>query len=141
MAWAATLAGMVESTSSCTSEHSMEHAMSAYYPKLPHGAGLIAISEAYFTTFKNDRMKRYMKMFETMTEKKSARPSDFIDALAFLKKECGVDNIKLSDYGITPEDFPRFADNAVNTMGGLFSFDPRPLNRTEIIDIYAKSYK
>lgn len=141
VAWAATLAGMVESTSSCTSEHSMEHAMSAYYPKLPHGAGLIAISEAYFTTFKNDRMKRYMKMFETMTEKKSARPSDFIDALAFLKKECGVDNIKLSDYGITPEDFPRFADNAVNTMGGLFSFDPRPLNRTEIIDIYAKSYK
>lgn len=141
VAWAAILAGMVESTSSCTSEHSMEHAMSAYYPKLPHGAGLIAISEAYFTTFKNDRMKRYMKMFETMTEKKSARPSDFIDALAFLKKECGVDNIKLSDYGITPEDFPRFADNAVNTMGGLFSFDPRPLNRTEIIDIYAKSYK
>ena len=141
VAWAATLAGMVESTSSCTSEHSMEHAMSAYYPKLPHGAGLIAISEAYFTTFKNDRMKRYRKMFETMTEKKSARPSDFIDALAFLKKECGVDNIKLSDYGITPEDFPRFADNAVNTMGGLFSFDPRPLNRTEIIDIYAKSYK
>lgn len=141
VAWAATLAGMVESTSSCTSEHSMEHAMSAYYPKLPHGAGLIAISEAYFTTFKNDRMKRYMKMFETMTEKKSARPSDFIDALAFLKKECGVDSIKLSDYGITPEDFPRFADNAVNTMGGLFSFDPRPLNRTEIIDIYAKSYK
>ena len=141
VAWAATLAGMVESTSSCTSEHSMEYAMSAYYPKLPHGAGLIAISEAYFTTFKNDRMKRYMKMFETMTEKKSARPSDFIDALAFLKKECGVDNIKLSDYGITPEDFPRFADNAVNTMGGLFSFDPRPLNRTEIIDIYAKSYK
>lgn len=71
VAWAATLAGMVESTSSCTSEHSMEHAMSAYYPQLPHGAGLIAISQAYFTAFKNDRMKRYMKMFEIMTEKKA----------------------------------------------------------------------
>ena len=141
VAWAATLAGMVESTSSCTSEHSMEHAMSAYYPQLPHGAGLIAISQAYFTAFKNDRMKRYMKMFEIMTEKKSARPSDFVDALMYLQKECGVDGIKLSDYGITPDDFPRFADNAVNTMGGLFAFDPRPLDRAEIIDIYATSYK
>ena len=141
VAWAATLAGMVESTSSCTSEHSMEHAMSAYYPQLPHGAGLIAISQAYFTAFKNDRMKRYMKMFEIMTEKKSARPSDFVDALMYLQKECGVDGIKLSDYGITPDDFPRFADNAVNTMGGLFAFDPRPLDSAEIIDIYAKSYK
>ena len=141
VAWAATLAGMVESTSSCTSEHSMEHAMSAYYPQLPHGAGLIAISQAYFTAFKNDRMKRYMKMFEIMTEKKSARPSDFVDALMYLQKECGVDGIKLSDYGITPDDFPRFAYNAVNTMGGLFAFDPRPLDRAEIIDIYAQSYK
>lgn len=141
VAWASTLAGMVESTSSCTSEHSMEHAMSAYYPQLPHGAGLIAISEAYFTAFKNDRMKRYMKMYEIMTEKKSARPSDFVDALVFLQKECGVDNIKLSDYGITPTDFPRFADNAANTMGGLFLYDPRQLTNAEIIEIYAKSYK
>lgn len=141
VAWASTLAGMVESTSSCTSEHSMEHAMSAYYPQLPHGAGLIAISEAYFTAFKNDRMKRYMKMYEIMTEKKSARPSDFVDALVFMQKECGVDNIKLSDYGIGPDDFPRFADNAVNTMGGLFGYDPRQLTNAEIIDIYSKSYK
>ena len=141
VAWASTLAGMVESTSSCTSEHSLEHAMSAFYPELPHGAGLIALSEAYFTAFKNDSMKRYMKMYETMTEKKSARPSDFIDALLFLQKECGVDNVKLSDYGISPVDFPRFADNAVNTMGGLFVYDPRPLTNSEIIDIYSKSYK
>ena len=76
-----------------------------------------------------------------MTEKKSARPSDFVDALEFLQKECGVDDIKLSDYGITPEDFPRFADNAVNTMGGLFVYDPRQLTNQEIIKIYAESYK
>lgn len=49
MAWASTQAGMVESTSCCISEHSMEHALSAYYPKLPHGAGLVALSVPYFT--------------------------------------------------------------------------------------------
>lgn len=141
VAWASTLAGLVEATSSCTSEHSMEHAMSAYYPELPHGAGLIAISKAYFTTFKNDKMKRYMKMYEVMTEKKSARPSDFVDALDYMQKECGVDNIKLSEFGISPTDFPRFADNALNAMGGLFDYDPRALSRAEIIKIYSDSYK
>ena len=141
VAWASTLAGMVESTSSCISEHSLEHAMSAYYPALPHGAGLIAISKAYFSAFKNDAMKRYMKMYSAMTEKKSARPSDFIDALEFMQKECGVDDIKLSSYGITPTDFPRFADKAVNSMGGLFVLDPRPLTNQEIIGIYAESFK
>ena len=46
VALASTLSGMVESTSCCTSEHGMEHALSAFYPKLPHGAGLIMLSEA-----------------------------------------------------------------------------------------------
>lgn len=71
IAWASTLAGMVEATSSCTSEHSLEHAMSAYYPQLPHGAGLIALSEAYFETFRHDCTKRYMKMAEMMTQKRA----------------------------------------------------------------------
>ena len=34
------------------------------------GAGL-AVSEAYFETFRNDCMKRYMKMAEIMTQQKS----------------------------------------------------------------------
>ena len=76
---------MVEATSGCTSEHSLEHAMSAYYPQLP-GAGLIALSETYFETFRHDCTKRYMKMAEMMTQKKSNRPSDFIDALITLQK-------------------------------------------------------
>ncbi len=141
VAWASTLAGMVEATSSCVSQHSLEHAMSAYYPKLPHGAGLIAISEAYFETFRNDCMKRYMKMAEIMTQQKSNRPSDFIDALVRMKKECRVQDIKLSDYGIQPEDFARFTQNARNTMGKLFILDPRPLTDEEIIAIYKASYK
>ena len=141
VAWASTLAGMVESTSSCTGQHSLEHAMSAFYPKLPHGAGLIAISKAYFKTFKNDAMKRYMKMAEKMTQQKSARPSDFLDALAIMQRACGVDNIKLSDYGITPADFDKFVENAINNCGGLFDMDPRFLNKEELIGIYLDSYK
>lgn len=141
VALASMLAGMVESTSSCTSEHSLEHAMSAYYPELPHGAGLISISLAYFGTFKNDCMKRFMKMAEIMTEKKSARPSDFLEALESMQKQCGVNNIKMSDYGIKPEDFNKMKENARMTMGGLFACDPRPITGDEILDIFRKSYK
>ena len=141
VAWASTLAGMVEATSCCISEHSLEHAMSAYYPELPHGAGLISLSEQYFETFRHDSMKRYMKMAEAMTQRKSNRPSDFIDALTIMQKECGVHDIKLSSYGITPEDFPKFLKNARETMGALFTLDPHPLTDEEIINIYKKSYK
>jgi alcohol dehydrogenase len=141
VAWASTLAGMVESTSCCTSEHSMEHAMSAFFPELPHGAGLIALSKAYFRTFKNDTMKRYMKMAEAMTQQKSARPGDFIDALEVMQRECGVDDVKLSSWGIQPSDFDRFADNAMTTCGNLFDLDPRQLTREEVINIYAQSWK
>lgn len=141
VAWASTLAGLVESTSSCTSEHSLEHAMSAYYPALPHGAGLIAISEAYFETFRNDCMKRYMKMAEIMTQQKSNRPSDFMDALIRMQKECEVYQLKLSDWGLKEEDLPKMVQNARETMGGLFMFDPRPLTDEEVLGIYKNSYR
>lgn len=141
VAWASTLAGLVESTSSCTSEHSLEHAMSAYYPALPHGAGLISISLAYFETFRNDCMKRYMKMAEVMTQKKSNRPSDFIDALAKMQKECHVEDLHLSEWSIKAEDLPQMVQNARETMGGLFTLDPRPLTDEEALAIYQKSFK
>ncbi|WP_292391199.1 iron-containing alcohol dehydrogenase [Methanosarcina sp. UBA5] len=39
--------GVVGSVGRCTSQHSLEHAMSAYHQELPHGAGLIMISKAH----------------------------------------------------------------------------------------------
>lgn len=141
VAWASTLAGMVESTSSCISEHSLEHALSAFYPNLPHGAGLITLSIPYFETFRHDCMKRYMKMAEAMTQRKSNRPSDFIEALKIMQKECGVDDLKLSEYGVNKEDFTELMQNARDTMGGLFLFDPHPLTDEEILNIYEGAYK
>lgn len=141
VALANTLAGMVESTSSCTSEHSMEHAMSAYYPELPHGAGLIAISLAYFKHFLADCPEKFMAMAESMTGEKSTSAEDFITALAKLQVDCGVDSIALSEWGITPADFSKLADNARATMAGLFAVDCRDLSKAEVEAIYAESYR
>ena len=141
VAWASTLAGLVEATSCCISEHSMEHAMSAFHPELPHGSGLIAISEAYFETFRNDCMKRYMKMAEIMTQQKSNRPSDFIDALVRMQKECNVYQLKLSDWGVKEEELPLMVQTARDTMGSVFTIDPRPLTDEEVLQIYQKSFR
>lgn len=141
VAWASTLAGLVESTSSCTSEHSLEHAMSAFHPELPHGAGLIALSRAYFSTFKNDATKRYMKMAEVMTGLKSSTPDDFIDALTKMQKACGVDSLKLSEWGVKEEELLDMVHNARATMGGLFKLDPRETTDEELLNIYRQSYR
>ncbi|MGL4393182.1 MAG: iron-containing alcohol dehydrogenase, partial [Fusobacteriaceae bacterium] len=109
VALANTLSGMVESTSSCISEHSMEHALSAYYPKLPHGAGLIMVSESYYNFFSSKVPEKMFAMAKAMgypveTLKESEKHLAFVYALKDLQKKCGVDNLKMSDYGIKRDE-------------------------------------
>ncbi len=145
-ALANTLAGMVESTSSCTSEHSMEHALSAWHPELPHGAGLIMLSEAYFTFFAGKVPERFAEMAKAMGVDTDALPVKdramaFVKALVKLQQDCGVRNIKMSDYGIKKEEIPVLADNAHSAMGGLYTVDPYKLNVTDTIHIMTQAYK
>lgn len=146
VALANSLAGMVESTSSCTSEHSMEHAMSAYYPQLPHGAGLIMISLAYFKTFADKIPQRFIDMAECMGVdmsklSKSEKPYAFVKALEELQKTCGMADLKMSSFGIKKEDFAKFAKNARATMGGLLQMDRYLLSDAEIVRIFEESYR
>ncbi len=143
VALANTLAGMVESTSGCTSEHSMEHAMSAFHPELPHGAGLIMISREYYTFFakKHACDERLITMARMMGKDNANDPMDFVEALNELMKACGVAELKMSDYGIRKEEFPTLAKNAFDTMGGLFEVDPMKLSIEDCIAIYEASYR
>lgn len=135
MALANTLSGMVESTSCCISEHSIEHAMSAFHPELPHGAGLIILSKAYFSYFADKVPERFGKMAEAMNS------DSFVDALVKLQKACGVDELKMSDYGITEDEFEAIAVNAIETMGGLFDLDPVRIGQKEVVQILKASFK
>lgn len=146
VALANTLAGMVESTSCCTSEHSMEHALSAFHPELPHGAGLIMLSDAYFTFFAEKIPGRVAQMASAMgvntdgmNECEAA--GAFVEALRKLQAECGVDGLRMSDYGIKKEDAMKYAQNAVDTMGGLFSLDRYALSLDETAAIIAGAWK
>ncbi len=143
VALANTLAGMVESTSGCTSEHSMEHAMSAFHPNLPHGAGLIMLSRAYYTHLAQTHAcdDRMVAMAKALGKTDATTAMDFVDALVALQKACGVDQLKMSDYGITEEELERITTNARETMGGLFSVDPIEINHDDTLKILKASFR
>jgi len=145
VALANTLSGFVESTSSCTSAHSMEHALSAFYPDMPHGAGLAILSEAYYSFFADKVPDRFINMARAMGEDVDSlpaadKPKAFITALRKLRKNCGVDGIKMADYGIQRDEMAKFAQNAKDTMGGLFRMDRYELSFDDIVKIYENAY-
>jgi alcohol dehydrogenase len=143
MAFANTLSGVVMTVSVTTAEHSLEHAMSAYHPALPHGAGLIMISKAFHGFFIENHAcdERFIRMAQALGRKDAARPEDFIAALDDLQRACGVADLKMSDYGIAPSEFDAIAKNARETMGGLFAANPHEMTHTDCVEVLRKSYR
>ena len=143
VAFGSTLSGVVECVGRCTSQHSLEHAMSAYHQELPHGAGLIMISKAYFTNLIARHVcdDRFVRMAKAMGMKDAKDPVDFITMLLKMQIDCGVADLKMSDYGIKPEEFETLAKNAKDTMGKLFLCDRSELSIEDCVAIYEASYR
>ncbi len=143
IAYGSTMAGISIQLTSTTAQHSMEHAMSAYHHNLPHGAGLIMISKAFAEFFieKHACDEQFVKMARVMGIPDADKPEDFIAALLQLQKDCGVDNLKMSDYGITADEFMTLAVNARETMGGLFLANPCPMSDEECAGIFEEAYR
>lgn len=137
------LSGIQMVVGTCTSEHSLEHALSAFHQDLPHGVGLIMISRAYYTHFirKGACPERFVRMAQALGMQDAAEPMDFITALVRLQEACGVADLKMSDYGISPDEFEAMAQNAFSAMGFLFGADPLPLSVEDCVEIYRASYK
>lgn len=143
VAFANTIAGAVMTLTLLTSEHGMEHALSAYHPNLPHGAGLIMISRAYFSYFIRNHGcdDRFIEMARLMGMHDATKPEDFITALVNLQETCGVANLKMSDYGITPDEFEKFMRNTRDVMGIMFTADRVQMTDDDIVNILVESYK
>ena len=145
MAFANTMSGYSMVLSACTSEHSMEHAMSAFHPELPHGAGLTMISLAYFGFWIDRHVcdDRFIEMARALGRADATRPGEFLDALRDLQEACGVAGLRMSDYGFsgTHDEALELARTARATMGGLFQCDPEPTTDEEIAGIYERSFR
>jgi len=143
VALANTLGGLVESTSSCTSQHSMAHALSALRPDIAHGAALAMVCIEYFTFIADTgkRDQRLIDMARALGKKDASTPMDFIAALADLLKACDADTLRMSDFAITKDELPSFAKNTWETMGGLFNGEPVRMTVDDTLGIFERSYK
>ena len=113
VAYANTMSGYSMVVTSCISEHSMEHACDERFIDMAHFLGM----------------------------KDASKPEDFITALLELQKACGVDDLKMSDYGIKKEEAMTLAKNARATMMRLFVRDPQETTDEEIAGIYERAYR
>lgn len=143
VAYGSTVAGITMQLTSTTAQHSMEHAMSAYHHNLPHGAGLIMISVEFARYYieKHACDGQFVKMAKAMGMENAERPEDFLTALIALQKACGVDNLKMSDYGIEKEECMTLAVNARETMGGLFLANPCEMSDEDCAGVFEKAYR
>ena len=117
--------------------------MSAYHPALPHGAGLIMISRAYFQFWVDRHVcdERFVRMAQALGKADATKAQDFIDVLVDLQRACGVDGLKMSDYGIAREEAMTLAINSRETMGVLYLADPAETTNEEIAGIYESAWR
>lgn len=143
VAFANTLSGVVMCLTLLTSEHGMEHALSAYHPNLPHGAGLIMISRAYYAYFVHNHAcdERFVRMARALGMPEANKPEDFLTALTRLQEACGVADLKMSDYGIARNEAEKFMHNAREVMGIMFTSDRIAMSDADIIAIYEESWR
>ncbi len=144
LAWANTEAGICESLSCCISHHSMEHAVSAYYPDVAHGCGLTMLSVSYFSCLAQKHPERFPDLARAMGENvdelsEKERPMAFITGLKKLIKNIGFEE-KLSDFGIKQGDLRTFAENSFYAMGSLFDITPAELTEDDVVTIYENAY-
>ncbi len=144
LAWANTEAGICESLSRCISQHSMEHAVSAYYPDVAHGCGLTMLAVSYFSCLAQKNPARFPDLAGAMGENvdeldEEERPMAFIAGLKKLIKNVGFED-KLSDFGIKRSDLRTFAENSFFAMGSLYDITPAELTLDDVVAIYENAY-
>ena len=110
---------------------------------LPDGAGLIMISVEFARFFirKHACDGQFVKMARAMGMPQASEPEDFLTALVALQKACGVDGLKMSDFGIERQECMALAVNARETMGGLFAANPCAMSDEECAAVFERAYR
>lgn len=143
VAFANTLSGYVMTMTRLTSQHAMEHALSAFHPELPHGAGLIMLSLAYFGHMiqTGARAERFVELARALGVRDAVHPQDLLRALHELQRACGVDQLKMSEWGIKLTDLPALAENARSAGASAFEQDPVALTFEDTVSIYHAAWR
>ena len=143
VAYGSTMAGITMQLTSTTAQHSMEHSLSAYHHNLPHGAGLIMISQAFAQFFieRHACDDAFVKMARAMGRRNATQPEEFLTALLELQKACGVADLKMSDYGVSVDECMTLAKGARSMQGGLFAANPCEMTDEDCAEIFRRAYR
>ncbi len=102
---------------------------------------MISVEFARYFIEKHACDGQFVKMARAMGMPEADKPEDFLTALIALQKACGVDNLKMSDYGIVKEECMTLAVNARETMGGLFLANPCEMDDADCAGVFEKAYR
>ena len=143
VAFANTMAGFVMTTTRLTSHHAMEHALSAFHPELPHGAGLIMLSMAYFDHMVavGAQSERFVALARAMGVEDAVQPSDFLSALSRLIHDCGMQDLKMSDWGITCEELPAMTEVCRSAGAHAFEQDANYFTFEDTLAVYEAAFR
>lgn len=141
----AILSGVVMAIDGTSSMHAIEQSLSAYHDKLPHGAGLIMLARAYWEHIAQagTRDERLVMMAKAMGKEDADCAQDFLDALDQFINAIGCGDLKMSDYGVTPDEFDMIDENSRYVMGACYDpgYDSVIFNHDDVIEVLNKSYK
>ena len=144
VALANTLSGFVESVSGCTSGHAFEHPISALYPEIPHGAGLLMMAPAYYRHFAKVCPEQCAAMAGAIgrpAESAGEGANRFVEALLELMERCGVADESFQKYGVPQEALERLADNCWENFQGLLAEDRVSLTKEDVRRIYRAAFE
>lgn len=142
--YAASLGGMVIFISSCTSAHTIEHALSGYQPNVEHGAGLAMIADAFHGKIASEAPQRYAEVAEALglgagASSLEAKAMSLVDALRDFREKCGIGNLRLRDYGYSENDIDRLVEMTHIVAGGPLSRDRYIMNDDELAEVLERS--
>lgn len=141
VAFANTLSGYSMVMSGLTSQHPMEHALSALSPQLPHGAGLILLSDAFFSFWaeRGAASARMVEMARALGKTNATSGTDFVDALKDLRIACGVNELDPATWGLSSDNAEQLTDIVRATYGEKFPQDPAPMSKQEMVEIFKRA--
>ena len=142
MAYAADiLGGYSMALVSVTSHHILAQALGGMYHTFPHGATLIAVAEAYYTKVCSLLPDEFDELVELLGEKRDTAKHGyaFVKGLIRMLDETGARDLKMSEYGVKPEDFKKIVDMTVHQVG--VDLDRYTLTDEDFIEILEKSYR
>lgn len=137
-------AGYVLSNCGASVMHALEHPMSAHHPEIAHGAGLSVMFVSYARHYWDRDPLKFGRIAHLLGRGVAGAPVEqsaqyAADALQALLSSIDL-NIGLGDLGITREEIPTLADDALHYMAGAVKKTPADLTRDDLIALLEDSY-